>query len=143
MQETHLLYIRLKKTGIDWAQNAEFTAHNAVFEPWLQDLPPDLQIHYPPDNSPPYIINHVAANFHCYHHLSVIMHYRPQLSAASRAKDGSWRPYLVAGYDSAKKMCRLQEAILRSCGLPGLLCMQRGINFTIYTVLTCTMLHLV
>lgn len=46
-------------------------------------------------------------------------------------------------YDSAKKMCRLQEAVFHAFGLSGLLCMQRGINFVIYSVLTCTMIHLV
>ncbi|RAL60471.1 hypothetical protein DID88_000246 [Monilinia fructigena] len=43
----------------------------------------------------------------------------------------------------SKLLCRLQEAVLHSFGLTGLLCMQRGINFTIYCVLTCTVLHLV
>jgi hypothetical protein len=37
----------------------------------------------------------------------------------------------------------LQEGLLQSFGMTGLLCMQRGINFTIYCVLTCTVLHLV
>lgn len=46
-------------------------------------------------------------------------------------------------YESSKKICRLQEAIFHTFGLSGLLCMQRGINFVIYTVLTCTMIHLV
>ena len=44
---------------------------------------------------------------------------------------------------TAKILCRLQEAILGAFGLTGLLCMQRGINFTIYAILTCTMIHLV
>jgi hypothetical protein len=32
---------------------------------------------------------------------------------------------------------------LKTYGMPGLLCMMRGISFHIYAVLTCTMLHLV
>ncbi|KAF5863396.1 hypothetical protein ETB97_010154 [Aspergillus alliaceus] len=38
---------------------------------------------------------------------------------------------------------KLQEAILERFGLAGLLSMQRGINFAIYCIMTCTMLHLV
>ena len=46
-------------------------------------------------------------------------------------------------YNSAKILCRLQEGILANFDLTGLLVMQRGINFTIYAILTCVMLHLV
>lgn len=46
-------------------------------------------------------------------------------------------------YQSAKVLCRLQEALLAQFDMTGLLCMQRGINFTIYAILTCIMLHLI
>ena len=50
---------------------------------------------------------------------------------------------MMTCYSAAKTMCKLQEAILKTYGMPGLLCMLRGMSFTIYAVLTCTMLHLV
>ena len=69
---------------------------------------------------------------------------RPQLMASkSFAADSAWKQHMTSCYTSAKVLCRLQEAIHAQFGLPGLLCMQRGINFTIYAVLTCVMLHLV
>lgn len=57
--------------------------------------------------------------------------------------DGGWKHHMMICYSSAKLLCRLQEVVLQSFGMTGLLCMQRGINFTIYGVLTCTVLHLV
>jgi hypothetical protein len=50
---------------------------------------------------------------------------------------------MVVSYNAAKMLCRLQEAVVGSFGLNGLQCMQRGINFTIYAVLGCIVLHLV
>jgi hypothetical protein len=50
---------------------------------------------------------------------------------------------MLVCYNAAKMLCRLQEAVVGSFGLLGLQCMQRGINFTIYAVLACIVLHLV
>ncbi len=50
---------------------------------------------------------------------------------------------MMVSYNAAKMLCRLQEAVLQTYGLLGLQCMQRGINFTIYAVLACIVLHLV
>lgn len=72
------------------------------------------------------------------------MLHRAQLVASqSFATDSTWRHHMILCHNSAKILCRLQEAILETFGLTGLLCMQRGINFTIYAILTCTLIHLV
>lgn len=143
IQRTTLLHASLKKKKKDWALEPEFVQHNASFPIWLRELPEDMQIVYPPDGSAPWIPSHFIANMHSYHHLAVIMHHRPQLHSLSDSFDGVWKQHMIVCYSAAKHMCKLQEAILKTYGLPGLLCMQRGISFTIYSVLTCTMLHLV
>jgi hypothetical protein len=141
---TTLMYGKLrKKQTNDWALDPNFVAHNKNFPQWLQEVPEDMQIVYPPDGSAPWIPSHYVANMHCYHHLGVIMHLRPQLHAVSDSNGPIWKQHMLTCYTAAKNMCRLQEAILKTYGLPGMLCMQRGISFTIYSVLTCTMLHLV
>lgn len=143
IQQTVLMYGKLKKKTNDWALDPNFVNHNKNFPLWIQELPEDMQIIYPDDSSPPWIPSHYIANMHSYHYLGVIMHLRPQLHACSDSYDGTWKQHMVSCYSAAKNMCRLQEAIIKTYGLPGLLCMQRGISFTIYAVLTCTMLHLV
>ncbi|KAF1997470.1 hypothetical protein P154DRAFT_280960 [Amniculicola lignicola CBS 123094] len=143
VQKTTVMYGRLKKKRSDWATSPEFVAHNADFPVWLRELPEDMQIVYPQDGSAPWIPSHYVANMHCYHYLGVIMHLRPQLHALSDSFDGIWKQHMIACYSAAKNMCKLQEAILKTYGLPGMLCMMRGISFTVYAVLTCTMLHLV
>ncbi|KAF2707536.1 hypothetical protein K504DRAFT_383460 [Pleomassaria siparia CBS 279.74] len=143
IQQTTLMYGNLKKKSTDWALDPNFVAHNANYPAWLRQLPEDMQIVYPPDGSAPWIPSHYVANMHCYHYLGVIMHLRPQLHAVSDSYDSIWKDHMISCYSAAKNMCKLQEAVLKTYGLPGLLCMQRGISFTIYSVLTCTMLHLV
>lgn len=127
----------------DWVADPRFIGLNNILDRWLEDLPRDLQIEYPHDETPPWLPSHFVGNIHSYYHLAVIMLHRPQLMHASSYADGSWRRHMADCYASSKNMCRLQEGILRTFGLPGLLCMQRGINFVIYAVLTCTMIHLV
>ncbi|KAF2187865.1 hypothetical protein K469DRAFT_109109 [Zopfia rhizophila CBS 207.26] len=143
IQQTTVAHGRLRKKRKDWALDPEFVGHNADYPVWLRELPEDMQIVYPPDGSAPWIPSHYVANMHCYHYLGVIMHLRPQLHALSDSYDGVWKQHMISCYSAAKNMCKLQEAVLKTYGLPGLLCMQRGISFTIYSVLTCTMLHLV
>jgi hypothetical protein len=111
---------------------------------WLKDLPADFQIQYPEDGTPPWLGgNHFVADLHCYHHLVVIMHHRPQLQALLEQGNPSFRTQLEICLSSAVYMCRIQEALHRDFGFHGLQFMVRGVNFTIYCVLTCTMLHLV
>ncbi|KAF2468272.1 uncharacterized protein BDR25DRAFT_327025 [Lindgomyces ingoldianus] len=143
IQQTTLSHGKLRKKRKDWALDPEFVGHNADWPVWLRELPNDMQIVYPQDGSAPWIPSHFIANMHCYHYLGVIMHLRPQLQVLSDSYDGVWKQHMISCYSAAKNMCKLQEAILKTYGLAGLLCMQRGMSFTIYAVLTCTMLHLV
>lgn len=136
-------YHKLKKQP-DWGANPRFIENNTLIPDWLASLPADLQVTYPQDGSPPWLPSHLVGNMHSHFHLSIIILHRPQLLASkSFAAGGKWRTHMVLCYNSAKKLCRLQEAIVRSFGLNGLFYMQRGISFTVYGILTCTMLHLV
>ncbi|PQE20390.1 lipase regulator 1 protein [Rutstroemia sp. NJR-2017a BBW] len=137
------VYARIKKKK-EWGIDPDFVQLNPSFETWMNDLPGDLQIDFPADGSPPWLPTHFIGNLHSYYYLSIIMLHRPQLTFMdSQVVDGEWKHHMLICYSSAKYLCRLQEAILQSFGLTGLLCMQRGINFTIYCVLTCAVLHLV
>lgn len=136
-------YHELRKTK-DWGGHPRFVANNQAFDRWLDELPQDLQLALPSDGSPPWMQSHFIGNMHSHYQLGRIMLQRPQLMASkSFAADSTWKQHMTSCYTSAKTLCRLQEAILGQFGLNGLLCMQRGINFTIYAVLTCIMLHLV
>lgn len=143
IQQTTVMHGKLRKRSKEWSLDPEFVGHNTDYPVWIRELPEDMQIHYPEDGSAPWIPSHFIANMHCYHYLGVIMHLRPQLAALSDSFDGIWKQHMISCYSAAKNMCKLQEAIIDTYGIPGLLCMQRGISFTIYSVLTCTMLHLV
>lgn len=143
VRHLHDTYGQVRKQK-DWASDPKFTSLNPEAISWVDDLPRDLQIDFPDGDGPPYLSNHFVGNMHCYYLLNVIMVHRPQLmSSSSFATGGGWRKHMKVCYDSSRKMCRLQEAIYQMFGLSGLLCMQRGINFVIYSVLTCTMIHLV
>ncbi|TVY90949.1 Cutinase transcription factor 1 alpha [Lachnellula willkommii] len=137
------VYSRIKKKK-EWGIDPDFVQLNPSFDAWMNDLPPDLQITFPPDGSPPWLPSHYIGNIHSYYYLSIIMLHRPQLTFMEPTDmHGGWKHHMTICYSSAKLLCRVQEAILQSFGLTGLLCMQRGVNFTIYCVLTCTVLHLV
>ncbi|KAE8147568.1 hypothetical protein BDV25DRAFT_168980 [Aspergillus avenaceus] len=137
------IYHKIKRQK-DWGANPKFVEKNPLFTDWLQSLPSDLQINYPSDGSPPWIPSHFVANMHSHCHLGIILLHRPQLLASkSFAAGGGGKMHMALCYSSAKYLCRLQEAILGRFGLSGLLSMQRGINFAIYCIMTCTMLHLV
>ncbi|KAJ5822926.1 hypothetical protein N7447_005266 [Penicillium robsamsonii] len=137
------IYHKVKKQK-DWGADARFVRINPLFADWLRSLPPDLQVNYPTDGSPPWLPSHFVGNMHSHCHLAIIMLHRPQLFASqSFAAGGEWKIHMSLCYSSAKSLCRLQEAILQRFGLSGLLYMQRGINFAIYCILTCTMLHLI
>ncbi|KAK5306310.1 hypothetical protein LTR99_002000 [Exophiala xenobiotica] len=135
--------IKLKKKK-DWGLDQEFVAHNAAFKKWPDELPKDLQITLPQDGTVPSLASHFVGNMHSHYHLAMVMLHRPQLKASeSFGADSQWRYHMSTCYKSAKVLCRIQEAVLAQYDLTGLLCMQRGINFTIYAILTCIMLHLV
>lgn len=136
-------YHALRSTK-DWGGHPKFVAHNQAFDKWPDDLPEDLQLILPVDGSPPWMSSHFVGNMHVHYQLGRIMLQRPQLMASkSFAVDSAWKQHMTSCYTSAKVLCRLQGAIFAQFGLRGLLCMQRGINFTIYAILTCIMLHLV
>lgn len=137
------MFAEKKQQDANLAQDSEFVSHNADYDIWTEQLPRHLQISYSDDGSPPWIPFHFAANLHCYHLLSSLMHRRPQLDFSPQANHQASQEQMMICYIAATKICRLHEAILQSSGLNGLLCMMRGINMSIYTVLTCTMLHLV
>lgn len=137
------VYLKIKKQK-DWGGDPALVGKNPLFADWLNNLPPDLQVHYPADGSPPWLPSHFVGNMHSHCHLGIVLLHRPQLLASkSFAVGGGWKVHLALCHSSAKSLCRLQEAILQQFGLPGLFFMQRGISFAIYSVLTCTMLHLV
>lgn len=139
------VYGNLKKNkSRDWQSDPEVAQLNPSFEAWLNDLPQDLAVTYNQDGSPPWLPSPFIGNLHSYYHLSLIMLHRPQLQVFNpNSGDGQWKHHMMICYSSAKQLCRLEEAILQSFGLVGLQCMQRGVNFTIYAVLTCIVLHLV
>ncbi|KAI9806902.1 MAG: hypothetical protein M1833_002560 [Piccolia ochrophora] len=138
-------YAILKKENVkDWGNDPRFVEIMPTFDTWYAELPDDLKITYPEDGSLLWIPSHYVGNLNSYYELCIIMSRRPQLAAsASFAMDGDWRGQMMFCYAAAKRLCRLQEAILAQYGLSGLFCMQRGVNFTIYAILTCTVLHLV
>ena len=135
--------VKVKKKK-DWGSDPRWVKLSPFFDAWLDELPPDLRVSYPQDGSAPWLPSHFVGNLHSYYELSLIMLHRPQLAASdSFALDGDWKRHMMLCYAAAKNLCRLQEAILSGFGIPGLRCMQRGLGFTIYAVLTCTVLHLV
>ena len=137
------VYSKIKNRK-DWGIDPDFVQLNPSFDTWMNDLPGDLQITFPPDGSPPWLPSHYIGNLHSYYYLGIIMLHRPQLTFMEpTGADGGWKHHMMICYSSAKYLCRLQEGILQSFGMTGLLSMQRGINFTIYCILTCTVLHLV
>ncbi|KAB5549806.1 hypothetical protein GE09DRAFT_1174621 [Coniochaeta sp. 2T2.1] len=137
------IYARLKKTK-DWGIDPEFVQLNPQTHQWLTDLPPDMTVSYPADGSPPWLPSPFIGNLHSYYYLSLILFHRPQLAFLEPAGvDGQWKQHMLICYNSAKMLCRLQEGVLQAFGLAGLQCMQRGINFTIYAILGCIVLHLV
>lgn len=137
------IYYEVKKQE-NWGSDPQFTNMNPIVKKWLDDLPRDLQINFPDNGAAPWIPSHFIGNLHTYYHLAVIILHRPQLMKSNTfTPGGDWKQHMTLSYGSAKAMCRLQESILVSHGLSGLQCMLRGINFVIYAVLTCTMIHLV
>ena len=140
MSDTH---IKLKKKK-DWALDQEFISYNTTFKKWPDELPADFQVHLSPSGDVPQVSSHFLGNMHAHYQLALVMLHRPQLKASETfGADSQWRFLFGVCYNAAKVLCRLQEGILANFDLTGLLVMQRGINFTIYAILTCVMLHLV
>jgi hypothetical protein len=134
----------LKMKRKNWAIDTEFMQLSRSIAALINDLPFDLQVMYPADDSAPWISSHFVGNLHIYYHLSIILLHRAQLAFSdSYAADGRWKERMMTCNRSAKLACRLQEAIIQEFGWVALLYMQRGVNFAIYVALTCIVLHLV
>ncbi|KAK1757401.1 hypothetical protein QBC47DRAFT_399742 [Echria macrotheca] len=138
-------YGRLKRLkNKDWGIDPEFVQISPALDAWLAELPADMTVNYPPDGSPPWLPSAFIGNLHSYFYLSIILFNRPQLAFMTPSNPGGqWKHHMLVSYNAAKMLCRLQESVMASFGLLGLQCMQRGINFTIYAVLACIVLHLV
>ena len=153
------VYRQIRKEK-DWHTHPLLTSLNPTFPRWLEELPADMKIHYPPDGSPPYLTSHYVGNLHVYYHLSNIMLHRPQLSSSDFSLDASWKQHMSICQQSAKTLCQIQEALYSTFAIDGLIYMQRGlmlfttamstamlitpgVNFHIYSILTCVLLHLV
>ncbi|EGY17285.1 uncharacterized protein VDAG_00967 [Verticillium dahliae VdLs.17] len=138
------VYGRLRKTKKDWGVDPDFVQLNPSLNSWLNDLPGDLSVTFPPDGSAPWLSSPFIGNLHSYYYLAQILLHRPQLAFLDpNGADGQWKHHMMICYNSAKALCRLQEAVVNSFGFTGLQCMQRGFSFTIYCGLTCIVLHLV
>ncbi|ATY62568.1 Fungal transcriptional regulatory [Cordyceps militaris] len=136
-------YARLRKRK-DWGIDPEFQELNKTITSYVSDLPADLAISFPSDNSPPWLPNSFIGNLHSYHYLVIILYNRPQLSFLDpNINHVAWKQHMLQSYNAAKAICRLQEAIISNFGLSGLQCMQRGFSFTVYAGLSCIVIHLV
>ncbi|KAJ8123906.1 hypothetical protein ONZ43_g260 [Nemania bipapillata] len=143
VSKMNTVYLKVKKRK-DWGLDPEFVQLNPQLRSWLNELPPHMNVTFPRDGSPPWLPSHFIGNVHSYYHLATILLRRPQLTFLEpMGIDGQWKAHMIVSYASAKALCRLQESMLQSFGLSGLQCMQRGISFTIYAILSCIVLHLV
>lgn len=139
-----IVYSKLKKKNVEVGMDPKFLQLNPSFDKWMVELPQDLQVTFPADGSPPWLPTHFLGNLHIQFCLGVVMLHRPQLASLDPSNpDGKWKRHMLIAYTNAKLLCRLQEAVLDSFGMNGLLCMVRGVNYVVYSILTCTVLHLV
>jgi hypothetical protein len=137
------VYARIKKKK-DWGIDPELVQLNPSLTSWLTELPADLSITFPPDNSPAWVPSPFIGNLLSYHYLTFILLHRPQLAFCDpNDLNGKWKQHMMICYSSAKAICRLQEGILHSFGLNGLQNMLRGFSFPVYCALSCVVLHLV
>lgn len=137
------VYMKIKKKK-EWGIDPEMQQLNQGFESFLNELPPDLRVDFPTDGSPPWLPSPFLGNLLSYFYLTLILYHRPQLSSIDpTANPVQWKHHMMICYDSAKALCRLQEAIINVAGLEGLQSMQRGYSFTVYAGLSCILLHLV
>lgn len=137
------VYRKVKKKK-EWGIDPEMQQLNQGFNNFLTELPADLSVSFPPDGSPPWLPSPFLGNLLSYYYLTLILYHRPQLSFLDPGANAQeWKHHMMICYDSAKALCRLQEAIINVGGLEGLQCMQRGYSFTVYAGLSCILLHLV
>jgi hypothetical protein len=134
------------KANPNWRNDPQFLQSAPSLEQWLYDLPPDLRILVATDLSQPgpQLDSHYSGNLQVYYHLARIMVHRPALAFGKTfASGGEWRRHMSVCTDSAKSICRLEEVIFERYGMLGLQCMSRGVNFSIYALLSGALIHLV
>jgi hypothetical protein len=138
------LYLRLKKKT-NWGTQPEYLAFEQTMNSFLPSLPPELMIEYPRDSmSLPWLPSAFLGNLHSYYYLSIILFHRGVLGFLDASINKSlWKRHMMICYNSAKRLCQLQEATKKQFGLLGLQSMQRGFSFTVYAGLSCVVLHLV
>jgi hypothetical protein len=136
-------YKKVKKRK-EWWIEPEMQQLIQGFDSFLAELPPDLSVTFPEDGSAPWVPSAFAGNLHSYYYLTLILYNRPQVQFIDPAESpAQWKHHMMICYDSAKRLCRLQEAVINVAGMEGLQNMQRGFSFTVYAGLSCICLHLV
>ncbi|POR34982.1 Putative transcriptional regulatory protein [Tolypocladium paradoxum] len=137
------VYARIRRKK-DWGMDPEFQQLSQSISSFLTELPADMAISFPPDNSAPLLPSSFLGNLHSYYYLTLILYHRPVLSFLDpSANESRWKHHMLICYNSARALCRLQEGIMKSYGLAGMQSMQRGFSFTVYAGLSCIVLHLV
>ncbi|KAL9479910.1 hypothetical protein ACSS6W_004696 [Trichoderma asperelloides] len=137
------IYVRLKNKK-DWGIDPEFQQMDHAFSQFLAEIPADLSVTFPPDGSAPWLPSPFLGNIHSYYYLTLILFHRPQLSFFDpTTQEAQWKHHMMICYNSARALCRLQEAVINSFGVMGLQCMQRGFSLAVYAGLSCIVLHLV
>ncbi|KAK1255132.1 hypothetical protein MKX08_009127 [Trichoderma sp. CBMAI-0020] len=137
------IYVRLKNRK-DWGIDPEFQQMDHAFSQFLAEIPADLSVTFPPDGSAPWLPSPFLGNIHSYYYLTLILFHRPQLSFFDpTTQEAQWKHHMMICYNSARALCRLQEAVINSFGVMGLQCMQRGYSLAVYAGLSCIVLHLV
>lgn len=137
------IYVRLKNRK-DWGIDPEFQQMDHAFSQFLAEIPADLSVTFPPDGSAPWLPSPFLGNIHSYYYLTLILFHRPQLSFFDpTTQEAQWKHHMMICYNSARALCRLQEAVINSFGVMGLQCMQRGFSLAVYAGLSCIVLHLV
>ncbi|KAI5798982.1 hypothetical protein EDC01DRAFT_25404 [Geopyxis carbonaria] len=140
------VHTRLKSTTPGWRNDPQLLASGPSLEQWLFDLPPHLHIQVSTDLSqpPPHVDSHFAGNLQVYYHLARMMLHRPALAYGKTfALGGEWRQHMSICTNAAKSICRLEEVIFEHYGMLGFQCMSRGVNFSIYSLLSGAMIHLI
>lgn len=137
-------YHKLKRKNKDWATDPQFVAYNQDFQRWPSEVPGDLNIMIPEDGSLPEVPSHYLGNMHCHYQLGIVMLYKPQLAASKDfMNDKMWKNIMFTCYNAAKRVCVIQEAVLKRYNMLGMAAIHRGLSFPIYAILTCVMVHLV
>ncbi|KHO00691.1 uncharacterized protein MAM_01469 [Metarhizium album ARSEF 1941] len=138
------IYLRLRK-GKNWGTQPEYLAFEPSMTSFLSSLPADLLVEYPGDKtSLPWLPSAFLGNLHSYYHLSILLFHRGVLGFLDPVLNRAlWKRHIMICYNSARYLCRLQEAVRKQFGMVGLQSMQRGYSFTVYAGLSCIVIHLV